>query len=288
MKKQIILCLLIIGFSTFISAQTTLTVDAGKDTNYCGLMDASINIGGNPTVIGGTKPYKYKWKIYSKSTKKTITHPTDSGYVDTIANPTLFRIRKDSMNDILIFKVTVTDSNNTIKSDSAIIGISLVRVLTGGICSNPMIRDSFQLTICHVFGGIPPYTYHWTPEQYMSNPDIKNPLVKVYGYTFYHVLITDAIGCKHYDSNYITELNELGDIIMSMQNPLPSNGEMKVVPDLVGSTIVICTTNGTILLKTKIEEEHLPLGSLITTSGIYFYSVTTQQGKVLSGSFVKE
>jgi hypothetical protein len=108
MKYLIVTALLFLGISSMIVAQTPLKVDAGKDTNYCfnGNTGNSpkIQIGGNPTANGGTAPYKYRWELYSKTTKTKLSLLIDSSK-NTVSNFDLIPINSFK-NDIYIFILT--------------------------------------------------------------------------------------------------------------------------------------------------------------------------------------
>lgn len=54
----------------------------------------------------------------------------------------------------------------------------------------------------HVSGGVPPYTFYWSPSgSTEQNPD------SVYA-GWHYLTITDAVGCEHYDSVFIDEPDE--------------------------------------------------------------------------------
>ncbi|MEO6901919.1 MAG: gliding motility-associated C-terminal domain-containing protein [Bacteroidia bacterium] len=61
-------------------------------------------------------------------------------------------------------------------------------------------------------GGVPPYTYYWSPSTGLNNSTIANPIVKPTGVSTYTLEITDATGATSKDSvlisfNYINEIN---------------------------------------------------------------------------------
>jgi hypothetical protein len=57
---------------------------------------------------------------------------------------------------------------------------------------------------------------------------------------------------------------------------------------LIGSTLQIYLANGIVQYQTKIEKESIPLDSILQVAGVYFYIVTTPQGKLITGQFVRE
>ena len=297
-----------LGMSNVLQAQTPLTVDAGKDTSYCfdlssykvGKFDSLI-LGGKPTATGGTMPYSYSWIMYSKSTKKHFTCLADSN-INNIANPILLITHNDdglysidSLNDIFVFKISVTDKNNVKADDSCIIKISRFKDynLAGGegMCLKQITSDSIQIYPCNIQGGLPPYSsYEWNPKTGLSNAYIEKPYTYSHAITSYSVTFKDDAGCTLKGYMTITDIKN-GDLktgYVSYKNPVSSSGTMNFTSELIGSTIRISSVTGTVLYQTKIEEPSIPLGSIIKTPGIYYYTVATTQGKVISGSFIKE
>jgi hypothetical protein len=276
------------GITTIAPAQTPLVVDAGKDTNYClSSTNGLLNLGGNPTSTGGVAPYGYSWTIYNKTTKQPLTILTDSN-INLIANPSFTMI---GGNGLFVFKVSVTDSKGNKASDSITIGISsFIEILCCGIRES-LNGDSVELST-HIENGIKPYTYKWMPTIGLSNPNIEKPKAKpTYPYITYYVTVTDSLGCSITDWGMTVTDIQNGDIntgFVSYKNPISNSGTMNFTSELIGSKLQIVSVGGEVQYQTKVEEESIPLGSLIPTAGIYFYTITTTQDKVVSGSFVRE
>jgi len=314
--KNIFVCMFIIC-SISLSAQTPLKVDAGKDTSYCikmnyfGYFDSSnyttIKIGGKSTAVDGTPPYSYSWKMYSKTTRKQFNLLADSG-IDHKANPELKISNNyfladsynDSLNDRFIFKVIVVDSNQITAEDSCTIILSRfggMPVVSGGIqfpCMEVYTIDSIQIGPCGLIGGIPPFSsFHWTPEYGLSDPYIQNPkavLSQGLNFVNYSTTYKDSVGCSLYGGETITDIKD-GDLnigFISYKNPVTISGTMNFTSDLLGSTVQVYSINGVVYFQMKVEELSIPLGSLISKAGIYFYRVTTPLGKLITGRFVRE
>ncbi len=299
MKKSIGLLLLLIT-TIIVKAQTPLTVDAGKDTSYCfhGYDTSNgydtVNI--NCKTIGGVPPYSYNWEMYSKTTGKKNTILADSN-INTVQNPRIIMNKSSlDLNDIFVFKVKITDNNKNTFSDSCTITISkyIIHIdLSGQSCNKIFSQDSIEIYPCGISGGIPPYTnYNWFPKYGLSNPYISNPKASLNGYSFinYSCTYLDNAGCVIMGGYVLTDIKN-GDLktsYVSYKNPVSSSGTMNFTSELIGSNIRISSVTGTVLYQTKIEEPSIPLGSIIKTPGIYYYTVATTQGNVISGSFIKE
>jgi hypothetical protein len=286
--------------SNIISAQTPLKIDAGKDTNYCLnllTLNTKIEIGGSPTASGGQAPYKYSWKLYSKTTKIKLSLLDDSAK-NTLSNFNVTPYMSRLTNDYYIFKITVTDNNLNIVSDSCQIGISFFENLTSGYMVQ-FIKDSVTLLLSSSVGGIPPFTYNWSPKIGIVNPYLVSPKVLPridtihQDFQDYQAEITDAIGCKNIDYGtrvyvVLTGIDELRNSKISYANPVSSFGTMILTQDLLGSLLQVFSSKGEIVYQTKIDNVSIPIGSYIPSSGIYFYTVTTTNRGSINGRFVKE
>jgi len=304
----------VIGNSIY--AQTSLKVDAGKDTNYCFRVQQDyyefvpeyqnrFTLGGTPTIIGGKSPYEISWKMYSKTNGQLFTLLTDSGIQNEL-NPKVVlpyfdpfltktdTLSEDPLNDIFIFKITVKDSNQIIISDSCEIGISRYFEINSMMyVDNPNFllkikSDSIQLPRHGPIGGIAPFKYHWTPEVGLSNPFIGSPMAKPLVATVYRLDITDNIGCKSGDIAVFTKTDIIDNGYVYFQNPLKDESQMYFSSEFLGSTFQLHSENGINLYQTTLKTLSLPIGILIKTTGIYFYTIISQQGKVITGKFIKE
>jgi len=259
---------------------TPLTVNAGKDTSYCRFY-GSIILGGTPTAIGGLAPYKYKWKIYFLQLDSIIDT------TETIANPVFSRLS----NGTYVMKVTVSDALNNSVTDSVIISNSTFALkLCCGVVQS-VNGDSVELST-HFIGGIGPRKYIWSPMTGLSNPYIEKPKAKpTFPNITYYVKVTDSLGCYATDWGMTVTNIKNGDLytgFVSHKNPILNSGTMNFTSELLGSILQIVSVGGIIQYQSKIESESIPLGSLIPTSGIYFYTLTNSQNQIIRGSFIKE
>jgi hypothetical protein len=288
-----------LGLSNLIFAQKSFKVDAGKDTNYCFSLNTmtGIHIGGNPTATDGVAPYKYSWELYSKTTKKKLSLLVDSSK-STLPNFNIIPFMSTLTNDYFIFKITVTDSNLNIVSDSCQIGISFFETLTIAHVEQ-FLTDSVPLSLSSSVGGIPPYTYRWFPTTGVSNPYIANPKVMPridtarQNFEDFQAEITDAIGCTNIDLGtrvfvIPTGIKELSQGKVTFVNPVSNSGTMNFTIDLLGSTLQVYSSKGELQFQTKVDNVSVPIGSLTPNAGVYFYRLTTLDGKSVSGRFVRK
>jgi hypothetical protein len=266
-------------------------VNAGKDTNYCINLDTiAILIGGNPTATGGTKPYYYEWVVYSKTTGTEISILSKRGE-DHESNPAIspLELLSRKINDVLIAEVTVTDSVNTTASDNVIIGISCIKFKHLVLCGRIVRNDSVQLDLCNIDQGIEPFSYHWTPEKDISNPYIRNPMVKPDTTTAYFVMVTDSIGCSAEDevTVWVEEETTIKDRQTKTEYIKFLGDRLYFSNELVGGTIQISSINGTIVYHDIIKSDHLDIPDIIKIKGVYLYQVVTGTNKVYTGKIMR-
>lgn len=158
-------------------ADTFIVADAGPDFNVC--YGSTITIGGNPVAAGGTPPFNYYWQ-------------GPGGYNANVSNPTILPQASGT------YTVTVTDSKGFTATDDMMVNVSNMTFDAGDAvyprCPNDVTTLGGVPT-----GGIPPYTYNWTPATNISatNTAFVNVSPKVN--TIYFVTVTDAAGCQRND-----------------------------------------------------------------------------------------
>lgn len=293
MIKQFFLLkiLLVLATSSTLKAQTPLTVDAGTDTNYCiALNRDTILLGSNPTAHGGIKPYHYEWTVYSITTGKEISILSEIGE-DHESNPAIATLEflHPAINDVFITKVTVSDSAHSVISDSAFIGISCIKFKHLVLCGRIVHNDSVQLDLCNIDQGIAPFSYHWTPEKDISNPNIRNPMVKPDTTTAYFVMVTDSIGCSAEDEImvWVDDETTLKDRQTNTEYIKFLGDRLYFSNELVGGTIQISSINGTIVYYEIIKSDHLNIPDIIKIKGVYLYQAVTGTNKVYTGIIMR-
>jgi gliding motility-associated-like protein len=150
---------------------------AGNDTTICYKTDALLV--GNATNLSGT--VNYAWSppdsLNTPNAASTIAH------IDTTRQ----------------FTLTVTDNYgcNFSVSDSMTVFMQPPLVVFAGNDTNAILGRPHQL---QASGGT---NYVWSPAGPLNNPFIADPLATLYNDTYFHVLVTDAIGCTDDDDVFV-------------------------------------------------------------------------------------
>ncbi|HRX12697.1 MAG TPA: T9SS type A sorting domain-containing protein [Draconibacterium sp.] len=292
MNTKIILFLIfLISFSTQVNGQ--LTVNAGNDTTACMCRD-TIRLGGNPTANGGKEPYTYKWELmpvyfydYRILTSELLNDSTTS-------NP--FIDCGIIVNDTVTLVLTVTDADFNSKTDSVkiiISSVSNVHVLYFSPEIN--LGDSVQLNPLNIYNGIAPFTYQWTPETGLSNPNVKNPYAKPGISTRYTCLVTDAIGCTAKDINDvvviptgISDLHKLKHSAIVFPNPVTSESQIKFSnPTKEKLNIKVVNSKGQLIINDWFNSDLYDIGKKINQSGNYIYRINNEKELLSTGTFLK-
>jgi hypothetical protein len=98
------------------------------------------------------------------------------------------------------------------------------------ICPGGMV---FLAPGLQVFGGLPPYTYNWSPASLVSNSIILNPSTSPAATTVYHLTVTDAAGSMLRDT-----------VVVNVSNASLVKPVIQLVPGVPGSgyDTMLCVT----------------------------------------------
>jgi hypothetical protein len=167
---------------------TTLTADAGPDKLYCSNSVAGVLIGGNPTASGGQSPYIYQWAPITGLSNPNVANPTAIPAVTTT------------------YYVTVTDNLGCNKVDSMTVIVGPLIVADAGKDTAICLNTSVVLGgLPAVVGGVAPYTYQWTPSQFLSSTNVAHPTAQNVSFnTTYTLTVVDSLGCSATDVVSIT------------------------------------------------------------------------------------
>jgi PKD repeat protein len=167
--------------TVLVTVNPNPTADAGVDQQIC--PGDSASLGGAPSASGGAAGYTYSWS------------PT-SGLSDaTSANP------KASPSATTTYILTVTDAKNCVAMDTVLVTVS--SGLNADAGADQAIAVGGATTIGgapSATGGIPPYTYSWSPIDSLDDATAANPTANPTSTTTYILTVTDAVGCTDNDT----------------------------------------------------------------------------------------
>ncbi len=160
-------------------------IDPGYEKTIC--YGGTANIGGSPTFSGGsTAGVTYIWQ------------PKNGLNADNIANP------KASPKQTTWYKLTVVQ-NGCAKTDSVMVEVLDIPVADAGNDKNICQGDTVKLGGTVVASsGRSPYNYAWSPSTGLSATTATNPNAYPGSTTSYILTVTDANGCKGYDTVTVT------------------------------------------------------------------------------------
>jgi gliding motility-associated-like protein len=170
--------------SETVTVNPAPTANAGPDTSVCS--GSAIQIGGNPTAVGGTPGYTYNWLPTQGLSLPNVANPSASPTIITTYQVVVIDTKGCSSLD----EVTVTPRTNPVVDagpDKNLVGCVGDTVFIGGL---PVVTS----------GGTAPYTYDWTYGTGLSDSTIANPLVTgIASTTSYQLIVTDTFGCSGVD-----------------------------------------------------------------------------------------
>ncbi len=161
------------SFSTGCVAPPALTATATSTPANCGF-------GGTATAvaIGGSPPYSYSWMPGGQTTA-VDTGLTQGIYTCTVSDP-------------FCHSYIVTVAVNQIPT--LIANTALGGYLCPGMCDTIGGAPSAS-------GGVPPYTYLWSPATGLNSTTVANPIACPLMSTSYTLVVTDSTGCTASDSD---------------------------------------------------------------------------------------
>ena len=180
----------ITGCDNWMDGSATIVVNpvpsvfAGGMTVICSGQSTTLNA----TVVGGTAPFNYTWTPATGLSNPAILNP-----VATPLNTTFYTL-------------VVTDINGCVDADNALIVVNPTPNVNAGLDKTILLGTSTPMT-ASVIGGLPPYTYLWTPATGLSNPNVLNPVASPLLTTTYMLQVTDSRGCTGVDYVTITVTN---------------------------------------------------------------------------------
>ena len=197
--KIILITLLCLSHLLPASAQDTCMAFAGRDTALCVGMYGldTFHLGDTPVVMQGVPPFAYQW---SANYQGYVNIFTASYFLDdtTKANPLLIQ----HADHPVTFRLDVTDSLGNSCHDSVTIHFSQYGWTLDVKERYIMQGDSVQLYLS-IFGGIPPFTYQWSPTSGLADPTDPYTWASPDTTTYYHMVVTDSAGCTGGDDFWV-------------------------------------------------------------------------------------
>lgn len=151
-----------------------LIANAGPDITVC--INTSVTIGGSPSALGGTPPYKYLWQ--------------PSTFLDsiTVANPTAFNITSD-----ITYTLTVTDFDTNIVSNTMYINLDKIHTFNAGIDTGFCYGQESGVKIGASFNNNAWHNFNWSPSSGLNNSSSPNPIASPSVTTVYTLTVSDGL-----------------------------------------------------------------------------------------------
>ena len=140
----------------------------------------SVTIGGSPSATGGVPPYNYNWSPTTDLDNPNSANPTASPTTTTA------------------YILTVTDSAPTPAtaiSSPVTVTFTIPPLVANAGIDETVTPDTPSVTIGGspaVIGGVPPYTYSWSPTDGLDNPNSANPSATPGQTRTYTLTVTDS------------------------------------------------------------------------------------------------
>jgi len=262
MKKLFIILLL---FPAILKAQN-FKVTCGNDTTFCYGMygyDTTSHIGTQVKIFNGVPPFTYKWSCYT-----TLGSP-----------PELFFTASDTLNVRYSSYAYLTEEC----SNAEVLNIN--------------VGDSvqFEVKVCGVGRGFPPYRYLWTPTLGLSDSTISNPWCKPLISNIYYNYVIDTTGCKSLNflgynisvnPSSIKSINDTLDENIMYPNPAKNKISIESLDENNSNTVEIFDISGQVVFNQTIQKDNsIDISNL--ASGIYIVKVSNGSVVVVS-KLIKE
>ncbi|MEL6132076.1 MAG: hypothetical protein AAFR59_01790, partial [Bacteroidota bacterium] len=178
-----------------------IVVEAGLDTTICYGDSIQLNI----DVSGGQQPYAlYDWEPANLLVDATVEDPLTIALIDTAR-----------------FIVEVFDNTGCSARDSVTVFVNPLLTVDAGVDSVVFcFGDSISVgSLSGANGGLPPFTYAWTPAMGVSDPNSPISSIKNIDTARWYVLtVQDSLQCIAVDSIFVKE-----NPVLSVEAGLPDS-----------------------------------------------------------------
>ncbi len=176
--------------ATTVLVRTAVHADAGADRSIYGCANACTFLGSSPTGFGGQGTLTYAWSPATGLSSTTVANPQACGVLATT-----------------FYTVTVTDTSGCVATDQIMITVTpsslTAEAGTGGaFClasGDSVMLGGYPTAV----GGVPPYTYTWSPNTGLNLMNPANPVAYPTDTLLYSLTVTDALGCMATDTTLI-------------------------------------------------------------------------------------
>ena len=169
-----------------VTSSSSLSVSLADQVDCSGADSVTLT----PVVIGTTDPITYQWynlsgSVIGNDSNLTVVMPTDTTY----------------------YVVGVVAGGCT-ATDTAFVAPGQIPDVDAGISQSIVLGQEVKL------GGSPTTTwggstFNWTPDSYLSNNEVANPIASPTETTLYTVEVTNILGCKNSDTVLIIVTKKL-------------------------------------------------------------------------------
>jgi hypothetical protein len=170
------------------SASVTISVGMGVQANAT---PSTIDPGGTSSLIalasGGVPPYTYAWSPAASLDNATIPFPN--------ASPT----------NTTKYSVIVSDSAGSAVSGDVTVFVNLI--VTATAAPDEINPGGVSQLGTIVQGGLPPYSFDWSPSDSLDDPSPPDPIATPSVTTQYTVVVTDSDAVVAMDSVTVTVLS---------------------------------------------------------------------------------
>ena len=161
---------------------STLTANAGNGATFCHGSVTTVQLGGNPTAVGGSVPYNYSWTPVSGGGLSCTSCPNPNALASSTTT----------------YQLVVSDANGCLATSSVTIVVNAQPTVNAGgpdtICAGALLVIGGSPTAS---GGTTPYSYSWSPSLYfISATTDSNPTVQPLANISYCVTVTDSNNCS--------------------------------------------------------------------------------------------